>query len=59
MNQAKNLSLSEEFQLKKFSDLVQHMSREQAKEFLIELHHQMIMKEKMYQNFIKQVWNID
>ena len=59
MNQANNLSLSEEFELKKFSDLVQHMSREQAQEFLIETHSQMIAKEKMYQHFIKQEWNLN
>ena len=59
MNQAKNLSLSEEFQLRKFSDLVQRMSREQAQEFLIELHRQMMMKDKMYQHFIKQEWNLN
>jgi hypothetical protein len=59
MNQAKNLSLSEEFQLKKFSDLVQRMSREQAQEFLIELHRQMMMKDNMYQHFIKQEWNLN
>lgn len=59
MNQAKNLSLSEEFELKKFSNLVQRMSREQAQEFLIELHRQMMMKDKMYQHFIKQEWNLN
>lgn len=59
MNQAKNLSLSEEFELKKFSNLVQRMSREQAQEFLIELHQQMMMKDKMYQHFIKQEWNLN
>ena len=58
MNQAKNLSLSEEFQLEKFFDLVQRMSREQARKFLIELHRQMMMKDKMYRHFIKQEWNI-
>lgn len=59
MNQVKNLSLSEEFELKKFSNLVQRMSREQAQEFLIELHRQMMMKDKMYQHFIKQEWNLN
>ncbi len=59
MNQAKNLSLSEEFELKKFSNLVQRMSREQAQEFLIELHRQMMMRDKMYQHFIKQEWNLN
>ena len=59
MNLPTNLSLAEEFQLRKFSDLVQRMSHEQAQEFLIETQRQMIIKEKMYQHFIKQEWNLD
>ena len=57
MNIPTSLSLEEELQLRKFSDLVQRMSREQAQEFLIELHQQMMFKDKMYQHFIKQEWN--
>ncbi len=52
MNQPTELSLEQEFQLKSFADQVQHMSREQAQEFLIMVHRQMIIKEKMYQGFI-------
>ena len=59
MNLSTNLSLEEELQLKIFTDLVQDMSREQAQEFLIELRRQMIIKDKMYQHFIKQEWNLD
>ena len=47
MNIPTSLSLEEELQLRKFSDLVQRMSREQAQEFLIELHRQMMLKDKM------------
>ena len=57
MNPPTSLSLEEELQLRKFSDLVQCMSREQAQEFLIELHRQMMLKDKVYQRFIKQEWN--
>ncbi|MEM7591530.1 MAG: NblA/ycf18 family protein [Cyanobacteria bacterium P01_A01_bin.83] len=57
MNLPTSLSLEEELQLIKFSDLVQRMSREQAQEFLIELHRQMMFKDKMYRRFIKQEWN--
>lgn len=57
MNLPTSLSLEEELQLRKFSDLVQRMSREQAQEFLIELHRQMMFKDKMYRRFIKQEWN--
>ncbi|MGF1541519.1 MAG: NblA/ycf18 family protein [Pleurocapsa sp.] len=59
MNQPTKLSLEEEFQLKRFSDQVQLMSREQAQEFLIELHRQMMIKEKMYQHFLLHEWNLD
>ena len=59
MNQPTKLSLEEEFQLKKFTAQVQHLSREQAQELLIELHRQMIIKEKMYQHFLLHEWNLD
>ncbi|MEM7760450.1 MAG: NblA/ycf18 family protein [Cyanobacteria bacterium P01_A01_bin.40] len=59
MNLPMSLSLEEELQLRKISDLVQRMSRKQAQEFLIETQRQMIMKEKMYQHLIKQEWNLD
>ena len=58
MNQPTELSLEQEFQLKSFADQVQHMSREQAQEFLIMVHRQMIIKEKMYQDFINHEWNL-
>ena len=54
MNLPTSLSLEEELQLRKFSDLVQRMSREQAQEFLIELYRQMMFKDKIYRRFIKQ-----
>ena len=57
MNLSTSLSLEEEFRLKSFAQQVQKMSRQQAQEFLIELHQQMMMKDKMYQHFIKQEWN--
>ena len=59
MNQPTQLSLEQEFQLKRFADQVQQMSREQAQEFLVTIHGQMMMKEKMYQHLIKHEWNLD
>lgn len=58
MNQPTELSLEQEFQLKSFANQVQHMSREQAQEFLIMVHRQMIIKEKMYQDFINHELNL-
>jgi hypothetical protein len=59
MNQPTQLSLEQEFQLKKFAAQVQHLSREHTQELLIELHRQMMIKEKMYQHFLLHEWNLD
>jgi Phycobilisome degradation protein nblA len=53
------LSLEQEFQLKSFANQVQTMSREQAQEFLIVLHEQMIIRETMYRDFSIHEWNLD
>jgi hypothetical protein len=59
MNLPIELSLEQEFSLRSFADQVQHMSREQAQEFLIVLYQQMIIRETMYQDFLKHEWKID
>lgn len=59
MNQPIELSLEQEFSLRSFADQVQHMSREQAHEFLIMLYQQMMIRETMYQEFLKHEWRID
>ncbi|MBW4533028.1 MAG: NblA/ycf18 family protein [Pleurocapsa minor HA4230-MV1] len=59
MNQSTSLSIEQEFHLKSFAAQVQRMSQAQAQEFLIELHRQMIIKEKIYQHLIQQEWNLN
>jgi len=59
MNQPIELSLEQEFSLRSFADQVQEMSREQAQEFLLMLHKQMMIQETMYQQFLKHEWKID
>lgn len=59
MNQPIELSLEQEFSLRSFADQVQHMSREQAQEFLLMLYQQMMIRETMYQEFLKHEWRID
>jgi hypothetical protein len=59
MNQPIELSLEQEFSLRSFADQVQQMSREQAQEFLLMLHKQMMIQETMYQQFLKHEWKID
>jgi hypothetical protein len=58
MNQSANLSLEQEFNLKLFADLVQNLSHEQAKEFLIELNQQMMIRENLYQDLLKHYLGI-
>lgn len=59
MNQSTSLSIEQEFHLKSFAAQVHRMSQAQAQEFLIELHRQMIIKEKIYQHLIQQEWNLN
>jgi hypothetical protein len=58
MNQSVNLSLEQEFNLKLFADLVQNLSPEQAKEFLVELNQQMMIRENLYRDLLKQYLEI-
>jgi Phycobilisome degradation protein nblA len=59
INKPTELSLEQEFHLKSFADQVQNMSREQAQEFLIMLHEQMVIRETMYRDFLMHEWNLD
>ncbi|GAB4185297.1 MAG: hypothetical protein Fur006_23570 [Coleofasciculaceae cyanobacterium] len=59
MNQPIELSLEQQFSIRSFADQVQHMSREQAQEFLLMLYQQMMIKETMYQHFLKHEWKLD
>lgn len=59
MNQPMELSVEQQFNIRCFADQVQHMSREQAQEFLLMLYQQMMMKETMYQHFLKHEWKLD
>ncbi|MBW4560145.1 MAG: NblA/ycf18 family protein [Mojavia pulchra JT2-VF2] len=59
MNQPIKLSLEQEFSIRCFADQVQQMSREQAQEFLLILHKQMIVQETTYQQLLKHEWRLD
>lgn len=59
MNQPTELSLEQEFSFRIFTDQVQQMSREQAQEYLLMLHQQMVTRETMYLQFLKHDWKID
>ena len=53
------LSLEQKFNIRSFETEVQAMSHEQAQEFLVKLYEQMILKDNMYQYFIRHQWGID
>jgi len=59
MSQPIELSLEQEFNLRSFADQVQHMSREQAQDFLVNLYKQMMLKETMYKHFLKHEWGLE
>jgi hypothetical protein len=54
MNTPFELSLEQQFNIRAFSEQVKSLDREQAQEFLVDLYRQMVVKEKMYQSFLKQ-----
>lgn len=53
------LSLEQEFSLRCFTDEVEQMSREQAQEFLLMLHQQMMIRDITYQQLLKHEWRLD
>lgn len=56
MNQEIELTLEQDFSLRNFSDLVQQMSHKQAQAFLIEQHKLMMIRDSLYQDFLRQEW---
>ncbi len=56
MNQEIELTLEQDFSLRSFSDLVQQMSHKQAQAFLIEQHKLMMIRDSLYQDFLRQEW---
>ena len=54
-NLENNLSLEQKLNHRLFSDRVQQLSREEAQELLIQMNHQMMIKENLYRElFIDQ-----
>ena len=59
MSDSIKLSLEQKFNIRSFETQVRAMSHEQTQEFLVKLYEQMIMKDNMYQDFIRHQWGID
>lgn len=53
------LTLEQQFRLRAFTDQVQRMSHEQAKEYLVELQETMMVRENGYLEILRNAWDID
>lgn len=52
------LTLEQRFAIESFKQQVQQMSSEQAKDLLIKLHEQMIVREALYKKLLKHQWGL-
>ncbi len=59
MSQPIELSLEQQFNIRAFATQVQHMSTEQAHDFLIKLYEQMMIREATYQHLLKHQWGLE
>ncbi|MDZ7957002.1 MAG: NblA/ycf18 family protein [Aulosira sp. DedQUE10] len=59
MSQPIELSLEQQFSIHSFATQVQHMSHDQAKDFLVKLYEQMVVREATYQELLKHQWGLD
>ncbi|MBD2664171.1 phycobilisome degradation protein; NblA [Richelia sinica FACHB-800] len=59
MSQPIELSLEQQFNIRSFATQVQEMSHEQAKEFLVKLYEQMVVREATYKELLKHQWGLD
>ena len=53
------LPLEKQFSVRSFETTVRKMNLQQAQDFLVELYEQMLIKETLYQQFLKQQWGIE
>jgi hypothetical protein len=59
MSQPIELSLEQQFNIRSFETQVEHMSLEQAQDFLVKLYRQMLMREVTYKELLKHQWGIE
>jgi hypothetical protein len=58
VSESVQLSLEQQFKLRSFMTQVKGMSREQAQEFLVQLYEQMIVRETLYKELLRNEWQI-
>ncbi len=58
MNYPEQLSLEQEFDFRRFADQVRTLSPEQAQDLSLELYRQMMIKDNLYREILKDCWGI-
>ena len=58
MSKQNQLSLEQEFTLKRIAHQTKALSQQQASELIVELQRQMMIKDNLYKKLIKHEWNI-
>ena len=58
MNYSEQLSLEQEFDLRRFADQVRTLSPEQAQDLSLELYRQMMLKDNLYPEILKDYWGM-
>lgn len=53
MKYSEQLSLEQEFNLRKFVNQVKTLSQEQARDLSVELYRQMMLKDNLYEEFVQ------
>ncbi len=59
MNYSEQLSLEQEFELRRLATQVRTLSEEQAQDLSLELYRQMMLKDNLYQELLRDYWGIN
>lgn len=59
MDRPVELSLEQQFNLHAFKNQVAQMNLDQAQDFLVQLYEQMLVRETLYREVIKQQWGLE
>ena len=58
MNYSEKLSLEQEFNLRRFATQVRTLSPEQVQDLSLELYRQMMLKDNLYGELLKDYWGL-
>lgn len=59
MDQPMELPLEKQFSIRSFETQVRQMNLQQAQDCLLQLYEQMLVRETLYQQFLKHQWGLD